>query len=384
MAEWKPRKVASDEERSMYASEYIKLGTGEKFIGYALFQGDPEKPEPGYYEFWQHYDPSLGRGTSFSCPGAEVCPMCQDNDPPRARAKTAWLVTQLNDQKFDPPKVATFDMSSPVINDFAARRMEGDKILGRQFRIMRPEEKRYSSEGRQETITAKEVKEHLRGLKDYEQQETNKLKRVMETLMTERALTADPDEPPRPVRKPEEKPKAAKASKAAVKADWPEETEEPIEVVVEEVAATGFIARSDDYGEAFVYFTADMDTSEIGQGRKVMITYYTDDDNDKVLNEAPELVESDSASSTNGIPDEFEDVVFVVTGLDEEQNIIHIESDELGYSLPLYVVADAGSVDEYAAGDKIRVTAEKDPEGDMLSKVLPDKVAATKQKKGAK
>jgi hypothetical protein len=384
MAEWKPRKVASNEERGMYSSEYIKLGTGEKFVGYALFNGDLDKPEPGYYEFWYHYLPSLGRGTSFACPGADVCPVCQDGDPPKTRAKTAWLVTQLNDKTFDPPKVATFDMSAPIINDFAARREEGDKVLGQQFRIMRPEERRYSSESRPQSITAKEVKEHLKNIKDYGQQEANKLKRVMETLMTERALTADPDEPARPVREPEEKPKAAKASKVGKRPNWPEETEEPVEVVIIEADSTGFVVSSEDFeGDTYVYITGDMDVSDLEDGQDVMIRYYTDDDNDKVLHDAPQPVEAEP-ESTNGIPSEFEDVVFVVTGLDEEQNIIHIESDELGYSLPLYVVADAGSVDEYAAGDKIRVTAEKDPEGDMLSKVLPDKVAATKQKKGAK
>jgi hypothetical protein len=47
MAEWKPRKVASDEERGMYSSEYIKLGTGEKFIGYALFRAILRSPSLG-------------------------------------------------------------------------------------------------------------------------------------------------------------------------------------------------------------------------------------------------------------------------------------------------------------------------------------------------
>jgi hypothetical protein len=114
----------------------------------------------------------------------------------------------------------------------------------------------------------------------------------METLMTERALTADPDEPARPVREPEEKPKAAKASKVGKRPNWPEETEEPVEVVIIEADSTGFVVSSEDFeGDTYVYITGDMDVSDLEDGQDVMIRYYTDDDNDKVLHDAPQPVE---------------------------------------------------------------------------------------------
>jgi hypothetical protein len=401
MATYTPRRVKDEEERGQYSSEYIQLDKGEKFIGYALFQGDPKETEDGYYEYWEHYDPGLGkRGQSVPCAG-DVCPYCEDGDKPRNRAKSAWSVTQIGDKKLKAPEFRTFTMGPQLIRQMSELRQEGDKIKGRLFRVSRPEEKEYVLAPKTETLKVAEVKEALKACPDFLKGVTNTLKRAMERTLMARALSDDEPDAGASARRDNgdgEEPAKGKdkgkdkeePTQEAV--EWPDSLEDE-EVVVTEVESNGnyFEATSMSYeGTKNVYTTKgiEFDLSDLAEGQIVTVSATLDGDGDYILDaepsaEAPAVKEEGEEGST--LPDKIEDEVFAVTEINGEQQTMDVENDELGLAFTLYFL-DKGpgsdtDLDEYSEGDKIKVTAEKDTEGDMVATVVPEKV--TGKKKGA-
>jgi hypothetical protein len=304
VATYTPRRVTDEEERSKYSSEFIQLDKGEKFIGYALFQGDPKEAEDGYFEYWEHYDPGLGkRGQSVPCAGDD-CPYCEDGEKPRNRAKSAWLVTQMGDKKLKEPQVMTFTMGPQIIRQLSELRQEGDKIKGRLFRVSRPEEREYVVAPKTETIKVAEVKEAMKAAPNFEKQLTVTLKRAMERALMSKALDDDDDAPAKPKRDDDEdeKPKGKKGKAAEEEpedetpAEWPDSLEDEL-VTVGDIDGDGnfFEATSDSYeGAKNVYTTKgiEFDLTDLSEGQSVTISATQDSDGDYILDGEPEPEEA--------------------------------------------------------------------------------------------
>jgi hypothetical protein len=193
---------------------------------------------------------------------------------------------------------------------------------------------------------------------------------------------------------------AAEEPEDETTAEWPDSLEDE-EVTVGDIDGDGnfFEATSDSYeGAKNVYTTKgiEFDLTDLSEGQTVTISATLDSDGDYILDGEPEPEEaSDEDKGAKAAPDEagadlpdkIEDEVFGITGIDGENQTWEVENDELGLSFTLYFL-DKGpgsdtDFDEYAAGDKVKVTAEKDTEGDMVATAVPEKVTA-KGGKGAK
>lgn len=413
---WKPRRVTDPEERNTGSAGYIQLDEGQRFTGYALFDGDPTTDEPGYYEFFEHWVQGP-KGRSVPCAG-EDCPLCEDGDRPRVRAKTLWLVTK--DEKghdLDDGELRTFNFNKYVIDQFTELRAEGEKIKGRLFRISRVDDRgNYMVMPKPDKKTAAEVKELLKSKEapDYDQMITGQLRRAMEGLAIARAMDDDDDEDEKPKRtnkkakaadddedEEEEKPakgKSKKAAKAAEPEEWPEEGED----ITAEVAKVGTKAdpntlevTSEDFdGKVVVWGTDKIDVTELSKGDSIVISYETDADDDKVLSvmEAAEAEEpedeEEAGDKTAGddLPDTIEEEEFEVTEIDEENQTIDVKSDDLDIAFTLYFLdkgpASKVDFDDYTVGDTIIVSAEKDRQDDMVATVVPEvKKAKSKGKK---
>jgi hypothetical protein len=114
----------------------MRLKTGEKFLGYALFEPDPTPNEenPGYFEYMDHYDQTANQ--YVPCAG-EQCPFCRVNDNPSTRAMTVWYFP--DNDKGDQIKVFTMNFSTT--EDVADIAEEEDGILGKKFRVKRLSDK---------------------------------------------------------------------------------------------------------------------------------------------------------------------------------------------------------------------------------------------------
>lgn len=387
---WTPRRIRSEDERGSGSSEYMSLDEGEKFLGNALFEGNPAEDETGYYEYLEHWHQGTKR--SIPCAGDD-CPMCEEGDRPRTRAKSLWLVTK--DQKgteLDPPKLMTFNLNYNLIKQFTEMRGEGDKIKGRQFRVSKLDDRgNHSLMPKTEILKATEIKALLKSKEapDFEQAVTGQLRKAMEGFAIARALDDD-DEEDEPANTTRAKKAPAKAAKAKKSEDWPEEGED-LEVSVMEVDAENWImVGASDYDEdAKVWGTVDLDLTDLEEGDDITISYITDDEDDKVATafekpEAEEPEEETPAKSKkkpapepdeNDLPDEIEDEEFVVVATDASEDTMEVKNDELEFTL-YFIEGVNVDMDDYEPGAKIKVSAEKDSIGDLVATEVPEIVKA--------
>lgn len=392
--EWKPVRVRSEDERSGGSSDYISLEEGQNFVGYALFEGDPAVDEPGYYEYLEHWHNASQR--RIPCAGAD-CPLCEDGDKPKTRAKTLWLVTK--DEKknvLDPPALRIFNFNWNIIKVFTEMRAEGDKIKGRSFRISRLDDRgNYAILPKDDKLTATDVKAHAKAKEapDFEAIVTAQLRKAMEGLAVARAMRDDDDDDAAtPVTDAKGGAKKGKEAPAPEPEDDPEgwpETAEDLQVTVSEVDEQNFIlVDHDDYGTGEkVWGTKKLDLTDLAEGDTIIIDYFTDDENDKVAStfekqEAPEPADNAEGGSTNDLPDKIEGMELEVTGECDTQNgTIPVRSEELETDFLLWVLDTMKpDWDDFTEGVKFTVTAEKDQMGDLVATEMPEVVKA----KGAK
>jgi hypothetical protein len=390
---WTPRRIRSEDERGSGSSDYIQLDEGEKFLGYALFEGDPSLDDPGYYEYAEHYDPSIGkRGGSVPCAGPDDCIYCQDGDRPKTRAKTLWLVVE--DQKkneLDPPQLRIFNFNFNIIKAVTEMRAEGEKIKGRQFRVSRLDDRgNYTLLPKAESLKATELKEWLKNdsAPDFDKMVTAQLRKAMEGAAIRKAVE-DPDEEPeeeKPAAKAKTKPAATK-TKAKPKAEWPDEIEETVTVVSADGSGAFFTASSDDYdGTKDVYKTdaIEFDLTDLAEDDLVKITASLDGEGDYVLSEEPETEgaeseEADSDAPDNDLPDSIDGVEFEVVDVNAPNSTIDVKNEELEFTL-YFLDTMTIDFDDYAEGDTIIVSAEKDSFGDEVATEVPKKKGAAKKK----
>ena len=475
--EWKPRRVRSEDERGSGSSDYIQLDEGEKFLGYALFAGDPAEDEPGYYEFLQHWVQTGKGGRSVPCAGDD-CPFCEDGEKPRDVANTLWLVTK--DEKgndLGDGELRIFKANSIVIKQLTEMRSEDDPIYGIQFRVSRMDDRgNYVLQPKPKKLTKSQVKEALKDGPDFDAMVTSQLRKAMEGVAVARALDDDDDdEEEKKSSKKKDKGKAAKESKSKSK-DWPDELdEEEVEVVSVDDDGNFFTAKSESYkGTKDIYTNDDIeyDLTDLSEGDTVTVTTgEMDGEGDYILSAEPEVdgggggdddehpeledatvtitkvskknnsitVEDEDDNETilvgaeddmfedytkgevvvvsaewddddeeykvtaianaeeggggsNDLPDKIEDEEFVVTEVDTKESTMEVESEELGLSFTLYFLdkgpASKVDFDDYEAGTKIKLEAEKDSQGDMVATAVPEVVEdddkKDKKKQGAK
>jgi hypothetical protein len=405
-AKWKPRRVRSEEERKTAAAGFIRLAQiGDKFLGHALFDADPKKDDPGYYEYWEHWL-TQGRGSSVPCAGDD-CPLCEEGDKPKVRANTLWLVLEdENGDKLGDGELRTWTINSFVINALTDLRSD-TKIKGRQFRVSRVDDRgNYNLLPKTTMLKPAEIKEWLASdeAPDYEEQLTHKLNRAMEALAIARAVEDDDDEEQgvstrrsrpaangRGAAKPARgKGKSAPEPEEGEEAgDWPDMLDGE-EVIVGEVDSEGnwFGASSESYeGDKWIYTSDDIefDLTELGEGQLVTISATQDGDGDYILDSDPELTSEEAEYEEEGeggvypgdeLPDEISETEFTITSVNAEEETLSLEGEGLEFDLFFTDTGDAANVDfdDYKAGDKVIVSASQDTSGDMVSELVPQLV----------
>lgn len=408
-AQWKPKRIRSEEDRRSGSSQFLSIDEGENFVGYALFEADPSVDDPAYYEFAMHWIGSPGQKGSGSVPCADDnCPLCEDGDRPKTRAYSLWLVTQdANKNKLDPPQLGIWEMNYNVIKMFTEWRAEGDKIKGRLFRVGKLDDRgNYNITPKTETMSATAIKTALKdpNAPDFDGMITSKLRKAMEGMAVARAVEDDDeDETPTKGRKTAGKPAAAKekpATKTRAKA-WPDELDEE-DVTVSEVDDDGnyFVATADGFKGTKQVFTTDdidFDFSDLSEDDVVTITAALDDDGDYILSGEPVLAEAepveeeeeepedeDEDEKESDLPESIEDVAFVVKKVNAGESTLDVENDDLAFELFFLDQGPASEVDfdDYEEGVTIIVSAEKDSQGDMVATEVP-KVKKTTGRKPA-
>lgn len=382
---WTPKRVRSEEERGGGRSEYIRLDEGERFTGVALFEGDPAKNETGYYEYMEHFDVNARR--SVPCSGDE-CPLCEDGDRPKVRALTLWAVTK--DEKghdLDEPKLRIFQANWNVIKILTDMRSDDDPIKGQSFKISRLDDRgNYMLTLRPKgKMSATEVKELLKSdeAPDFDAMVTNRLQRAMEGYSVRKALDDDEDEDEL-TEKPEKTKKKSK-DKDSEAAEWPEEADDVV-VTVDEVDDNTITVSSDDYEDtALIYGTDEVDFTDLEAEATITVSWITDGDGDKVATEFEAEEGEPEPEAQADLPKTIEDEVFEVTGeVDEENGAIPVKSDDLELEFMLYVLEGVDvDLDDFKVGTKIKITAEKDVQGDMVISDS-DNIEVVKAKKSDK
>lgn len=391
--QWQPQRVRSEDERSGGKSDYLRLDEGQRFTGYALFEGDPAVDEPGYYEYLEHFDVNARR--SVPCAG-EDCPLCEDGDKPKTRAKTLWLVTK--DEKgndLGEGELKIFQINWNVIKIFTDMRSEGDKIKGVMFRVSRIDDRgNYNLLPKNDKLTSAKVKELVKGkdVPDFDSMVTATLNRAMEGYSVRKALDDDNDDD-----EPESTPSKKSAKKdepEPADSEWPDEGEDETVTVGEVDDGNTITVTSDEYeDEAMIWGTGEVDFTELEAGQQIVVSWETDEEGDKVASAFEEAEAEAEAEAETGddedavdLPDTIEGEEFVVVGeVDEENGSIPVKSDELELEFLLYVL-EGVEIDweDYPEGTKVVVSAEKDAGGDMVSTEAPEIVKDTKTtKKGS-
>ena len=390
---WEPRRVTSDEDRTRFATDYISLDPGEAFTGHALFVGDPSKAEPGYYEYFEHWDTGgPGRkGGSVPCAGDD-CLFCNDGDRPRGVAKALFFVLRDN-AGTEVNAVRTLDMRPRLIKQFTGFRKEGEPIKGRVFTV-----KKEDGDGNwtlipksvPKALPATEVKEHLKNAPNFANALGGKIKAYMQAQGVDAALADDtPDDgsaPPTGAKGGKggkgAAPAAAKGGKggkaAAAKAEWPGEAEDAT-VTITETSVDGVNKMevvSEEYdGATILWGTGQIDTETFAEGEIVTASWAVDGDGDFVLSaldgtaepEAePEPEASDDPNAFDpSESDEADGVIVKVGEAIGDLNYINVESTD-GNEFAVYGTADVNLL-AFSEGDFIALTAAKDGDGDWVA-----------------
>lgn len=385
------RRVRSEDDRATGSGDWMTLQEGQKFLGVALFDGDPTKDEPGYFEYMDHWHNESHK--SIPCAGDD-CPLCEAGERLRNRAKTYWYMISGPPNNTELGKVMSFTMNGNLIRLFTEIRGEGDKIKGMPFRVTLLDDRgKYSLLPRTEgKLTAVQVKEFLATAPKYEDQLNGQLNKAMEGLAVARAMSEDDEDEEETAEAVPAKKAAAKAKPAAKKAvdrdPWPDEADD-VDVVVVGVEGSTFTATSDGYeDEALIYGTDEVDVTDLTEGEIITISWVTDDDGDKVVTElaASEVTEPDkdapdAEEDENELPATIEGESFEVTEVGtNEEGTLQIKSDELGLDFTLYFLEGSDiDCEDYSVGDKVTVNAERDAMGDMVATEAPAKATARKK-----
>lgn len=412
---WTVRKPESEEDRQLPGGgDFLSLTKEDpKFTGNALFQGDPADNEPGYFEYYEHWHPAL---QSVPCAG-EDCPLCDDGDRPRLRAKTQWLVTHTGGVSLDTPKVMIYTINSNLIKQFTEFRHEGETIKGRGFRIARLDDRgNYSIMPKTTKLSATEIKTALKEADiDLGEITLNQLKNKMEKVKVGDVMRDDDDDE---LRRSSTKAKTtAKGAASKGKAKPDDDDDDDDETIDNDAPETGpvpdigedevvtvvkvikkdnqIVVESDTWDEnPTLWGNVELDVTEFTKGDTLLVSFAVDDDGDYVLTSAeehddedeppakaagkgkakPAAAEDDDAGE---LPASIDEMTMVITTVTADESTMEVENDEEGLTFTLYFLSETEiDFDDYEEGDKIIVSAVKDKFGDMVSEGAPEKVKA--------
>jgi hypothetical protein len=215
------RRVATKEDRKR-PSIFFYLKTDEQFIGYSLFEPDPElENNPGYYEYYTHWDNRAN--TAVPCVG-EDCPFCAVNDSPSVRALTAWYFP--DNDKGEQFKI--FGSNKTTLDALSDEAEDEDGLLGKMLRIKRLSDK---GEYRVKVRTGKplsktELKKLIAEFSSEYDLEAMVLKQAQVQLERISAQDALEEEDDYDEDEDEETPKPSRKSKAQADEDEEDEDEE--------------------------------------------------------------------------------------------------------------------------------------------------------------
>lgn len=396
--DWKPRRITSEDDRSGGSTDYISLNheTAPHFVGYPLFVGDPAEPEPGYYEYMEHWLNDVRK--RVVCPGEDVCPYCHDGDRPKTRAKTLWLVTEdekgnviVNAAGEPEPKLKIMSFNYNLIKMFTGFRKAGDKYVGRLMRVTLTDDRgNYSIFPKDDTLTKTAFKEALKSpnAPDFDELVTAQLRKAFEgyelSAAMEQADNGAEPAAPASAAKGKAAPEPDLPDDEPAAQDWPDDAKNLI-VIVEEIADDGnwFEASHSDYdGTRKVWTTNDiaLDFADLAPAMALAITGSLDSDGEYILSAEPEIVEAEQGGGdapdeeTPELPAKIADVKATVTGdVDTDNFTIPVSVEELGVEFLLYVL-EGTTIDwaDYKVGTEITIVeATRDSVGDLCTKTAP-------------
>ena len=403
MAKPMPRRVRSQEERNKGRGNFITLkNTGDQFLGYALFAADPELDDnPGYYEYFEHYTPATG----YVACSDENCPLCAEGDNPNTRAKSMWLV--INDEEDDPDtgSVKIFNLNWSMVQDFAE---DGTGLLGQLYRIKRNEGKgNYSIRPKTAKLTKTQLKAALKGV-DENQLEgivVRQMARVLEEMDVASAMEEDDDDDAGT------KEPASKSRKGTAKAapepepddddddddnndesspvsgfDPEDDTEfEGNAIVVKVNKRQNTVTVTEEGGAEFVLYGTDViDVKSAVADEVYTVSASKDDDGDFVLDmwEAAEE-NGDAPADAAELPDSLDAEAVTITKVNPSpEDTLEVELAD-GTEFTLFFMGNGETddgkdwsdfdIDDYNVGDKVKITAHKDEDGDMVADLFPVK-----------
>jgi hypothetical protein len=192
--------------------------------------------------------------------------------------------------------------------------------------------------------------------------------------------------------KTKEEPEEADEEEEEDDGEWAAEAEDVTVTIAKASKKNNTITvyADDEDDTVELYGTDEVDTTDFKKGDEVVVSWFTDDDEDKVLtaiaepgsdDEEEEGDEEDEAGDVE-LPDAIDNAEFVVTEApNEKESTVEVKSDELELEFTLYFL-DTMEVDfdDYPEGTKILVTAEKDTDGDMVATAVPEVVTDKKSK----
>jgi hypothetical protein len=409
----KPRRIRSKEDRNAGRGNFITLkNVNDQFVGHALFKPDPEAADnPGWYEYAEHYTPATGY-----CPCAgEDCPLCDAGDNPSIRAKTLWLVDG---------EVKVFTLNWYMIQDFVDLASDDETILGRSFRIKRLEGNgKYAIRPKTEKLTKTELKAALKDVDDdmLEDIATKQMVKVLQELDVADAMEADDEDEGEDEDEPKGKSKGdkskARKGKPADDDDEPEDEDEPegeaqfdpedddeaddlrVSVAKAKKKDNILVVTAGDSVEFDIYGTDEVDLTEFKKGDELLVSFVKDDDGDFVVTEAAHHSEEESdddedegeSEGDGDGPDALEDELVTIVSVNSSEDTLTVKMDD-DTEFDLFFL-DSGDddngrdwaefdIDDYKEGQKIKVTAARDDDGDMLASVFPEPVKGKGDKGG--
>jgi hypothetical protein len=352
------RRVTSREDRAR-PSVWRRLKADESFVGYALFEPEPDAEDnPLYFEYFAHWDNQAK--TQVPCAG-ENCPFCAANDAPTTRAITTWYFPDADKGQ----GIQLFEANFSTTQALDDESEDEDGILGKKLRIKRLDDKgnfrvKVRSGPDNKPLTKAELKKVLAEATekfDLADMIEKKLRRELERMRAQDALDDDDDDETDEDDEDEDDtpPKSKRSGKAKSKSDEEEDEDEDEEDEEED-------EDEDDEEE--------------------------DDDEDDEDEEDDEEEESDDDEEDEEDEDEDEEASeslegnFNITKLVDEENGVFNAKDEEGTSFKFFVNQGVEfDSDVHKKGVDVAIEAVKDDEGDWIAtslKVVKKRATARK------
>lgn len=343
----------SANDRANRTSNRIILDTNHKFEGYALFDPDPAAEDnPGYVEYAEHWDTVASR--FVPCYGAKNgCIFCKAGLSPSQRALAAFLLVSEDGEELEEPEVKLFRMNWTMIQDWSDTLDEDGSTLGQKVRIkcVSREDGDFTTKFfEKDRLAKKDLAAAQEEIPDIEEQIQRQLDRALESMRVDNLLSDDDDDDD------DDDDVVAEVDDDEVE----EEEETPKKKPARRRTTRNKVVDDDDEEEV----AEENDDEEEAEA---------DENEDEADGDAEEESEEET-DEDSGDGDSFDDTLTVVSA-NEAENTFTVKELDSDLYFSAEVIEDL-DFDDYSKGDKIKVSAEKDDEGDWVAISLK-KVKAT-------